>query len=524
MIGEAQAEGQEYLLGFPVLAGLDVQATRSFAEVQLLAASTLQSGLAFHYAMVTDREREWVDPLIEALPDLAAEALMAYWRPLLAHNSKNIMGLYALAHEDVMKPVAQRVSLILLKDYPNAQEDNLELLLHAALRNGNRRELSSYAQHILTHHSPLTDDNRSLWYTAAFALDHESVKSGLAEHIRGKAEQTARILNFLSPSHGIKSDTPYPLPVAALASLIAMVGPIFHPRNLSGIGYVAIHGPEGAASSIQSLFHRLAKELTHEASLALAALQDDPGLTAWRPEIAYVLADQARQRRELAFQYPTVADVIETLNQGRPANAADLQALVNAHLHAISAEFRDGPTDGWKGMWNVDGYGRPTQPRPENDCRDRLLDLLRLRLLPVGVAPEPEGQYAEDKRADIKAIIGSINLPVEIKRHFHPDIWTAPRDQLKKLYARDPGTAGRGIYLVFWFGIGAGSVPTRPTGGAEIQTPVQLKAALLDTLEVSEKELLEIIVIDCAPPQTLSISNGISAEPAGRKLRKRKGP
>jgi hypothetical protein len=508
MIGEAQAEGQEYLLGFPILAGMDVQAARSLPEVQLLPTSTLQSGLAFHYAIVTDRERKWVDPLIESLPDLGADALMAFWRPLLAHNSKNIMGLYALVHEDVMKPVAQRVSLILLKDYPNAQEDNLELLLHAALRNGDRRELSTYAHQVLTHHTSITDDIRSLWYAVAFALDHESVKSGLAEHIRGKPEQAARILNFLCPSHGIKSDTPYPLPVVALTLLIAVMGPIFHPSSLNESGWLAIRGPEGAASSIQSLIHRLAKELTHEASLALAELRDDPSLTAWRLEIAYVLADQARQRRELVFQYPTAAQVIETLNQGRPANAADLQALVYSHLHAISAELRDGPTDGWKGMWNVDGYGKPTHARPENDCRNRLLELLRPRLFPVGVAAELEGHYAEAKRADIKAIIGSINLPVEIKRHFHLDIWTAPRDQLKKLYARDPGTAGRGIYLVFWFGIDEGSVPTRPTGGSEIHTPAQLELALLDTLQPSERESLEIIVIDCAPPQSRSGTTG----------------
>jgi hypothetical protein len=504
MIGESQAEGQEYLIGFPVLAGLDVLATRSFADARSLPASTLQSALAFHYAIVTDREREWVDPLIESQPDLTAEALKAYWCPLLAHSSKNIMGLYELVHEDVMKPVVQRVSLTLLKDYPNAQEDSLELLLHAALRHGDRAELLSYTYHVLTNHNPLTDDNRSLWYAVAFALDYGSVKSALAKHIRGKAEQAARILNFLCPSHGIKSDTPYPLPIAALASLIAMMGPIFDPRNLRRTGWVTIRGPEGAASSIQSLIHRLAKDLTHEAAMALTELHDDPGLAAWRDEIVYVQADQARQRRELAFKYPAVVQVIETLNQGRPANAADLQALVDSHLHALSAELRDGPTDGWKGMWNVDSYGKPTQPRPENDCRDRLLELLRPRLLHVGVTAEPEGHYAEDKRADIKAIIGSINLPVEIKRHIHPDIWTAPRGQLKRLYARDPGTAGRGIYLVFWFGIDAGSVPTRPTEGDKIQTHIQLEAALLDTLQPSERELLEIIVIDCAPPKTRS--------------------
>lgn len=514
MIGELEVESKEYIIGFPILAGLDVLASNSFADVLLLPESTLESGLAFHYAIITDREREWVDPLIESLPSLAAEALIAYWRPHFAKDSKNIPGLYDLARKEMMKPVAQRVSLILLKDYANCQEDNLEQLLHAAIRNGNRSELLSHAHQVLTYQTPLTDENKTLWYAAAFVLDHDSVRNRLAEHVRDMADQAARVLSFLCPSLGIKSDIPYPLPVAALASLIAMLGPIFHPRDLSGSGWLAIRGPEEASSSIRSLIHRLAKELTHDASLALAALQDAPDLTAWHPEIAYVLADQARQRRELAFQYPTVAQVIETVNQGRPANAADLQALVNSHLHAISAELRDGPTDGWKGMWNVDGYGRPIQPRPENDCRDRLLDLLRPRLLPGGVAPEPEGHYAEDKRADIKAIIGSINLPVEIKRHFHSDIWIAPRDQLKKLYARDPGTAGRGIYLVFWFGIGAGSVPTRPTGGAEIQTPAQLEAGLLDTLQPSERELLEIIVIDCA-----SYSHA-PARPAVRKLKK----
>lgn len=154
---------------------------------------------------------------------------------------------------------------------------------------------------------------------------------------------------------------------------------------------------------------------------------------------------------------------------------------------------------GWKGMWNVDSYGKPTEPRPENNCRDQLLELLRPRLFPVGVTAEPEGHYAEDKRADIKAITGSLNLPVEIKRHFHPNVWTAPRDQLKKLYARDPGTAGRGIYLVFWFGIEAGDVPRHETSCDKIHTSAQLEAALLRTLKLSEGELLEVIVIDCSP-------------------------
>lgn len=177
LIGEAQAEGKEYLIGLPVLAAFDVLANKSFADVPKVPEPTLQSGLAFHYAIVSDQEREWGDHVIEACPDLAAEALMAYWRPQLAHNSKNIMGLYDLAHQDVMKPVARRVALVLLKDCPNAQEDNLELLLHAALRNGDQRELLSFACHVLARHTPLSDHNRALWYAVVFALDHSTVCS-----------------------------------------------------------------------------------------------------------------------------------------------------------------------------------------------------------------------------------------------------------------------------------------------------------------------------------------------------------
>ena len=38
----------------------------------------------------------------------------------------------------------------------------------------------------------------------------------------------------------------------------------------------------------------------------------------------------------MLFKHPAVVQVIETLNQGRPASAADLQALVDSHLHALS--------------------------------------------------------------------------------------------------------------------------------------------------------------------------------------------
>ena len=128
---------------------------------------------------------------------------------------------------------------------------------------------------------------------------------------------------------------------------------------------------------------------------------------------------------------------------------------------------RNGNTTGYRRYWNVDSYGRPEVPRPENDCRDRLLELMRERLRPISVDAQPECEYRENKRADIRVFFGGqsggFNVPIEIKRNSHPDLWSALHDQLIAHYACDPGADGYGIYLVFWFG-GTG-MPTAADGG-----------------------------------------------------------
>ncbi|MEJ2425879.1 MAG: hypothetical protein P8101_15750, partial [Candidatus Thiodiazotropha sp.] len=80
---------------------------------------------------------------------------------------------------------------------------------------------------------------------------------------------------------------------------------------------------------------------------------------------------------------------------------------------------------------------------------------LRERMGRLGVDAIKEGFYAEDKRADIRVSAGGtqgFNLPIEIKRDSHRDLWRAIREQLIERYTRDPGSDGFGIYLVFWFG------------------------------------------------------------------------
>ena len=106
-----------------------------------------------------------------------------------------------------------------------------------------------------------------------------------------------------------------------------------------------------------------------------------------------------------------------------------------------------------------------------------------------------------DKRSDIKVLYrNTLNLPIEIKRHYHRNVWTAPQEQLKKLYAQDPGAGGRGIYFVIWFGTADGrQVPRPPNGSPRPATASEMENALYRSLPERDRIMIDIMVLNCSP-------------------------
>jgi hypothetical protein len=114
------------------------------------------------------------------------------------------------------------------------------------------------------------------------------------------------------------------------------------------------------------------------------------------------------------------------------------------------------------------------------------------------VFAEPEGHYADDKRADIKVRSGRWTLPVEIKRHYNRALWTAPHAQLSERYSRDPDSHGHGIYLVLWFGVDQGAVPNPPAGIVRPASATELENALVRVLTTEDRASIDVLVLDCA--------------------------
>ena len=192
--------------------------------------------------------------------------------------------------------------------------------------------------------------------------------------------------------------------------------------------------------------------------------------------------------------------MVQTLDSGAPASAGDLAALVFDELEDLSHKIRDGNTSDWRQYWNVDSHSRPTDPRPENACRDAVLSDLQKRLGRLGIDAQPEGVYAEDKRSDIRVSFGGFNVPVEIKRSCHRDVWTAVRSQLIAKYTRDPGAEGYGIYLVLWFGDTDKCRPTKLESWTP-QTAEDVRLRIEQSLDDAERRLISVCVLDVSKPQ-----------------------
>ena len=125
---------------------------------------------------------------------------------------------------------------------------------------------------------------------------------------------------------------------------------------------------------------------------------------------------------------------------------------------------------------------------------------MRVRLERYGIVGSfPEARRGENTRADVLLLShAGKNLPIEAKRHYNRELWTAPLNQLNG-YASDLGADGCGIYLVFWFGTEF-SIPARSDGREAPSSAEGLEAMLLDDIPTRLKGKLDVAVLDVSRP------------------------
>ena len=484
-------------LTFPLMAALDVLDWSGRLEVSGMSDGVVGLAVTILHSVPADRltpdrhdplrtfPPSWLSQLLQDRPRPVTDALTRAIRQKLAMGVLPASEVRALARQD-HRDVAALVCQPLLRRFPGESGTEflkaLGWLLTAALRSCDGNQLERTIRHRLRNEE-LPEAQRIYWAAAGFLL----APCRYSRELQGFANEPERLgalLDFQCRM-GFPHRVARRFEASELRLLIAM----------TGVAMAGVKLTEARREVMSGLIRGLSPLLTQQAADILQQLKDDPDFAPWALDIALAIEDQSARRRMREFRLCGIDQVAKTLENGRPANAGDLAALVAAELAMLADRIRDGSASYWKHFWNVDRHNRAADPRPEKSCRDAILFALQRRLARLGIDAQPEGTYADDKRSDIRVTYGGFNVPVEIKRSCHPDLWAAIGKQLVEKYTRDPGAEGFGIYLVLWFGPDSRRKPTA-LGGWVPADAGELESRLTEQVPDSERSRISVRVMD----------------------------
>ncbi len=484
------AENQTRPLALPFLAGLEEIAKITPEGDLPLDDKQMRQAFAFLYAETPDIVSSWFERASRSHKKTAVDVLVRSVQSEMRGGQNRFYGVYRL--ED-SKEIARLAVLPLLESFPvrctTQQLEELAYLLKTAILHCEEASLLGLIQGKLAHRS-MNVAQRICWLAVGFLVSPSSYRERLEAFVTGGDERRLRHLAYIMCRNDLSAKLVDRLGAPELSFLIRLLGPAYKP-SLSPLGSKGEH--------IREFIDKLASVPSPDATEAFETLLTDDGLHPWRSYLVDAAYRQNAVWREAGFHHCDVDQVLETFNNRKPVNAADLAALTLEYLHEIAQMIRHGNTSDWRQYWNVDSHNRPKDPKPENACRDALLSDLKFKMDPLGVDVLPEGNYANDKRSDIRVSYGGFNIPIELKKSCHRDLWSAIKTQLIAKYSRDPGTDGHGIYLVFWFGNTEHCRPT-PGEGVPPKSAAEIEKRLRSTLSADERLKVPICVIDVSEP------------------------
>ena len=518
---------ETHYLALPFLAGLEeIFQNIPESDETLINEKQIRQALAFYYnaplpVSLSNHQPAWYQKLLKHNPDIVSDVLIRTVSSQIRNRQESIMDLsYRIAFEESHAEIARLVTLPLLEKFPVRchikQIEELSYLLISALLCCDKEQFLTVVDKKLGYRS-MTIAQRVYWMAAGFFALSTKFHKKLEQDIKGYEHRVRYLCEFMAK---FPDKLTGQLNVRELKLLIRLIGSSSGYSSLShqeALGLLVkhrqiktpnMHRPSdsedftwvSSRTEAIHLVHRLIQQLASiqcsSATEALERLLSNSALTSWKPYLTDASDKQKLLHRDAIFHHRDVNQVLQTLDNGEPANAADLAALTADVLNELAINIRNGPTSDWRQYWNMD-RGKPSTPLFENFCRDALLSDLRVRLdqLGIGVTAHQEHTYADDKRSDICVEYNGYNVPVEIKKNNHDDLWNSAKNQLIAKYTKAPETDGYGIYLVFWFGK---KLCKRPESGPRPETADELKKLLYDNLTNDQKRKISICVIDVA--------------------------
>ncbi|VXC70828.1 conserved hypothetical protein [Enterobacterales bacterium 8AC] len=501
-----EIDGKYYPWWYAILAGSD-EAWKVNPDITIWDDDLLQTLLALELRFSTfikegnkqcQYQREWKKRAIEKRLDIFIKTYFHIIDVSMAHKCQHISALNYFINKNPL-PLNRLIPAIfkLINKYPNNSSHIGDLLEFLLAHPETYTDLEKIVDKTITNlHFKLDEKCYQAWLASYYLLSPERCQEAF-ELIANENPDIIWLIRRLSGSNHRGANQQFELSLKQLETIITTAA-IHFPNTTSPRSSSGTRNIWDGAELIKGLINTISAIATQQAGESLTRLRQLPQLSTYEKPLLHALSNQQTRRRESLFQQPDWRKAILTLSNQAPASVADLHQLIIDQLKDIAYRIANENSDIYKLFWNEDQYGRVEKPKSEESCCKVLIDYLRAQLQPLGIICEPEGHMAADKRADIVIQYTDQKVPIELKRDYHRDVWTAALTQLDRLYTRDPYSVGYGIYAVFWFGEkrAPNAIPKAPNAHPQPTSAKSMEEMLNETIPAEKQSHIFVIVID----------------------------
>jgi hypothetical protein len=473
------------------LLGMELSWTENPSAVDVLDSSTLEKMVCFRLTDGTETPPEWFLHLVSNMPELVSKVLITYASESFKAQKEYVDGIYPLARNAEYKQVARLSVPALLLSFPTRNKSNqlnhLNSLLRSALKY-EMLELPAIAAKKLKLKS-LDPGQRVYFLLTGMLIDPARYEQKLWDFVGESWQRIQHISDFLGNR---LSDLPinFTLSAKTFGKLIEIQTPFAEVDWPMGGG--AVSQAMTLGDHVRGLIGKLTALGTPQSLEEINRLLEIPTLQKINRHLLSSKHEVIQRLRENTFSQPTLPNVAKILSNKSPIGPADLQAIVLDSLDQIASDIQTSNGDPFRQFWTEAPQNRH---KSETSCRDALLIMLRSYLEPLGIDSQPEADYVNDKRADIRVSYrNTIAIPIEIKGEWHSALWTAVQNQLIPQYTKQKETDGFGIYLVLW--VGGTEQPTARDGGKKPATSSELESRLRNNLPKDTQMQIAVRVID----------------------------
>lgn len=442
-----------------------------------------------------DHLADALDAALNADPALLAAYATGFIEPQLTPQDRHhVRGLYHLARLDDPSGVLPPLAAAWL-DRPEPIPHVAELeLVDLLIRRGAWATLRDLSR--ARRNAEIPREQRLVWLAVAFLSDFTARRADLDVAATQDPELFWHIRNrggageYDEAHPHIKSDR--------LAWLVRTFRGAFPATDRPGGVTSGDDNPWDASSFLVGCIQRIAADTSDAAMVQLDELLQAPA-DGYTTVIRSSRAAQLKARRESDFEPAQLGDLVAVMRDRPPRTASDLKAILLDALERVQRIVRGDEADA------ISNFYEGSRPKGENACRDQVLLLMRGQL-PFQIDVISERDMPGSRRADLVLTYGGeLQVPLEAKGQWHPELWTAITEQLEQLYTIEYRAGGVGVYLVFWFGAGAptGRRLTRPPERVVAPTNAEeLREALVSLIPDHRRADLSVFVLDLSREAT----------------------